>query len=527
MGHDALSAPKTAFETDEQRTQGENAMQAYRYRDEKSDKFWRIEHIGAALAINYGKTGTTGKYQIKEFDSKEACEKEARKLIASKTKKGYQVYPEFDAGSQLHIDDEEIGLHPLTSHPSFRAHFTEDFYYDCGDEEAPFGSDEGSDTLAELQDYMKKNRNIVLYRFPRHIMADVWDMRYLPPDSLEPEDIKAIIARPDDGIPMSQYLMINDQVIIASALGQIKIMGRVELRLRALALRAMRRLITVAELMGYGYSGITQKMIEDLESFQNPPGPAPSKTAQTLMRYLACPCEVFSGLLDDDDIIFSYEQALEEGKTEGFTPLLVVADDILLESVTLAADDDSNMDFDPEKVKTYRADAVREALTLDPEEVLKALIDELDADERPETGPVKGGKAIMRLHAFWNYNATTFFNCHPTKEVILARIPARNPWELPVYVPMGGFNDCPAPAQQAAVMKYWYEKYGAVPSLVTYDEWELTLPRPVADEGEALKLANEHYAFCYDRVEQYESGYTIGKLAHCLMQSTVWYFWWD
>ena len=496
-------------------------MEVYRYKDNKSDKFWRIEYAGDVFAVNYGKTGTTGKYQIKEFDSKEECEKEAKKLIASKVKKGYQPYPEFESDKQLYIDDDEIGLHSLTSHPNFRAHFTDDFYYDCVDEEAPFGSDEGSDTLAELQDYMKKNRNINLYEYPKHIMENVWDMKYLPPDSLDIEEIKAIIAEPDDGIPMSQYLMINDQVAIASALGQIKIMGKVELRLKALALRSMRRLLIVAENVGYGFSKITQKMIEDLESFQNPPQPAPSETAQKLMDYLNCPCEIFSGLLDDDDLIYSYEQAFEQGKTDGYTPLLVVVDDILLEKVTMEVDEDSDMDFDSAKVKAYREKIIQEALTLDPAAVLKNLAEELSEDEKSDIGPVKGGDSLTHLEAFWDYDTKL------TKEVILAKIPTRNPWELPVYVPMGGFNDCPGPEQQAAVMKYWYEKYGAIPSVVTYDVWEFVLPQPVADKDEALKLANEHYSFCYDRVEQYADDYTVGKLAHCLMQSTVWYFWWD
>jgi hypothetical protein len=76
-------------------------------------------------------------------------------------------------------------------------------------------------------------------------------------------------------------------------------------------------------------------------------------------------------------------------------------------------------------------------------------------------------------------------------------------------------------------MKYWHQKYGAVPGVAAYHVLEFVLPKPVTDKEEALRLANEHYSFCYVRVEQYDDEYTIGKLAHCLMQSTVWYFWWD
>ena len=51
-------------------------IQALHFKDEKSDKFWFIETLDCELMVNYGKTGVTGKYEIKEFDTVEECEKE-------------------------------------------------------------------------------------------------------------------------------------------------------------------------------------------------------------------------------------------------------------------------------------------------------------------------------------------------------------------------------------------------------------------------------------------------------------------
>lgn len=68
--------------------------QTLHYIDEKSDKFWRIETDGCALVLNWGRTGTTGRYEIKEFATEEECEKQAVKLAASKTKKGYINMPD-------------------------------------------------------------------------------------------------------------------------------------------------------------------------------------------------------------------------------------------------------------------------------------------------------------------------------------------------------------------------------------------------------------------------------------------------
>lgn len=59
------------------------------YKDEKSHKFWDIETNGTNLTVQYGKVGTTGQSQTKQFTSEEECKKAADKLIAEKVKKGY------------------------------------------------------------------------------------------------------------------------------------------------------------------------------------------------------------------------------------------------------------------------------------------------------------------------------------------------------------------------------------------------------------------------------------------------------
>ena len=57
--------------------------------------------------------------------------------------------------TKLYLDDEETGLSRETSHPNFTEHFSEEFYYDCVDDESPFGNDNGADTLYELEDLFK------------------------------------------------------------------------------------------------------------------------------------------------------------------------------------------------------------------------------------------------------------------------------------------------------------------------------------------------------------------------------------
>lgn len=502
---------------------------SYRYTDEKSDKFWVIESSGNALAVHYGKTGSIGRFQLKEYEDESEREKQEQKLIAAKVKKGYVPWEGFNFNHCLYFDDEEIGLHPLTSHPHFRKHFTADFYYDCSDDEAPFGSDDGNDTLHLLCEYIRKMRDADLMYFPRQLQEQDWGLEWFEPTAPTEAEVKALLGREDIGkLPASRHLLACDHVIVASAFGQIKVMGRVFDRLREMALCSLRRMALVFRLEGYGESHAIPQMITDLERFQNPEH-TPSEVARTIVNYLDCPCRVFAPSLDDDDIIYAYNRALEEGAGNGHTPLLIVVSDTLLESITIAVNEDSDMDFDSDKVRAWREKTLAETDSLNAAAFLKGK----EQLPRELIGKVnlKKGELRNNLCALWGSEGNTY-------EVILAKLPTANPWEAAIYVPMGGFNDCPGPAEQAAVMRYWYEKHGAFPALVTYDEWEFCAP-PVVSLGNApalskeeqdklLQLAAEQYIFCTDRVDQYSGGvYTLGDLASSLAISSRWYFWWD
>ena len=56
------------------------------FKDAKSSKFWTINQNGTTYTGSYGKIGTEGVEQTKEFDSDEACEKAFDKVVASKVK---------------------------------------------------------------------------------------------------------------------------------------------------------------------------------------------------------------------------------------------------------------------------------------------------------------------------------------------------------------------------------------------------------------------------------------------------------
>jgi hypothetical protein len=253
----------------------------------------------------------------------------------------------------------------------------------------------------------------------------------------------------------------------------------------------------------------------------------PSELARRLMDYLDCPCEWFPPMEDDDPILERFHAACEEGSKKGFFPVLVTADDLLLECLALNSGCEDGEEITREKLRFSRARLLQAALP-DSSAFLSGLLKsrraELEEDGILETelfGKVEGGETLDRFCSFWDYETET------THELLLARIPADHPWEVFAWLPMGGWNECPDTPGLMAAARHWYERYGAIPCAVTHDELEFRLAAPVTGVETASRLAWEQYAFCPDRVDQCEENGTIGTLADTLRQSTVWYFWWD
>lgn len=252
----------------------------------------------------------------------------------------------------------------------------------------------------------------------------------------------------------------------------------------------------------------------------------PTPVARALMRYLDCECRYFPPLADDDPITADYGYAARRGRKDGYVPVLIRADELLLKCLIMNSDPDSGEaadgSFDLQKVKEYRERILslpvkdgKKLLQL-PDEV-KETVREYGIDwESIIMGNMEGGEENNSFLSYWE-NGT-----NRTAPLILAMIPVKNPWEIFAYLPFGGWNECPGTEELMAAAKYWYEQYGAVPAAVTHDELEFAVPAPVPKER-AAKLAQEQYCFCPDAADEG----TIGSLADGLRRSGMWYFWWD
>ena len=212
-----------------------------------------------------------------------------------------------------------------------------------------------------------------------------------------------------------------------------------------------------------------------------------------------------------EEIEKKYLAAYKDGKEKEYTPVFLVLDDNLLETFEINMEDEDT-DNMMELVKSN----LEKAKSINPIEFLEKFQGQ---NEEIDYKFDDSEKYNLELSTLFDYDGNF------KDDVILVKVPTEKPYEVLGYFGMGGYNECPFPAEQVAVAKYWYEKYGAVPAVITYDTIVFYVERPPQTLEEAKKLAIEQYAFCYDLVEQCCG--TFEKLVDGLYKNIQWYFWWD
>ncbi|MDP1825974.1 MAG: DNA ligase [Archangium sp.] len=84
------AAPAPAAAGGKSSKSGEEGARYFEFIEGSSSKFWEIRVDGTTFYTRYGKIGTDGQMTQKDFDSPEKTQAEANKLVAEKTKKGYE-----------------------------------------------------------------------------------------------------------------------------------------------------------------------------------------------------------------------------------------------------------------------------------------------------------------------------------------------------------------------------------------------------------------------------------------------------
>lgn len=242
-----------------------------------------------------------------------------------------------------------------------------------------------------------------------------------------------------------------------------------------------------------------------------------SATAKNMVAAWDYPYKIYAAKTPVETIINDYEDALERGKTEGFIPVLVPVDETLEEHFRILNQENYSV---ADTLLAMPASG-KQLLAERFEEYSRDSLEDFDMDMDAFSGEYDGEPEVMS-----GFSALLDYSTEDTLEIILFEIPTGQPWEVVAYLPFGGWNECPAPSEMAAICKHWYEEYGAIPTVVTHDVFEMRLPQPVPSD-KALEVAKEHYAFTPDRVDQGTETYTLGEVAASIKVSSGWFFWWD
>jgi predicted DNA-binding WGR domain protein len=69
---------------------GKSTPRRFEFSEGTSNKFWEVWVEGTQLMTKYGKIGSSGSQTVKDFGTDEKVTKEYDKIVAEKTKKGYE-----------------------------------------------------------------------------------------------------------------------------------------------------------------------------------------------------------------------------------------------------------------------------------------------------------------------------------------------------------------------------------------------------------------------------------------------------
>ncbi len=69
---------------------GSSTPRRFEFSEGSSNKFWTVWTEGTQLMTKYGKIGSAGSQTVKDFGTAEKVQKEYDKIVAEKTKKGYE-----------------------------------------------------------------------------------------------------------------------------------------------------------------------------------------------------------------------------------------------------------------------------------------------------------------------------------------------------------------------------------------------------------------------------------------------------
>jgi uncharacterized protein YfeS len=146
------------------------------------------------------------------------------------------------------MDEEVYGINKDFAHKRAIELIPEEFFWDCVDELAPYGSDEGDMALSEYRDWRKQNPNTPTYNCLVWTIESVGEIAIeeYNEDILDKKLVKSQIV--DDDFDDHQFIYILDVSVIAAGFGQLVDEGTIDAKNKPLISLAIERQKIWAEL---------------------------------------------------------------------------------------------------------------------------------------------------------------------------------------------------------------------------------------------------------------------------------------
>ena len=234
-------------------------------------------------------------------------------------------------------------------------------------------------------------------------------------------------------------------------------------------------------------------------------------------KLFECDAQKLEEGINGTELTEIYKEACNDGKKNGYTPVIVVLDDTLEDHITFTFEDAGG--------SAIFTDSVRKNNQGNGKELFEEMYAELEGDYGSEFFAVDEEALDMMITMDDCSDENNIFPTLNTQEgeVYLVKVPTEKPYEIFAWLPFGGWNDCPDAETMIAMCNYWYDQYGAIPAMLSRDILSFYLETPVSDEETAINIAKEQCVFCPDLLGMGGMEAYIGMI----LNGKVWSFWWD
>lgn len=139
------------------------------------------------------------------------------------------------------MEEEIYGIDKDHAHKRAIELIPEDFFWDCVDELAPFGSDEGDMALSEFREWKKSNPNVPTYECIKWTIESVGELNISDYNEKILDENLILTQMEDEEFDDQQYIFTVDISAIATGFGQLVDEGKIDERNKPLIQLAIDR----------------------------------------------------------------------------------------------------------------------------------------------------------------------------------------------------------------------------------------------------------------------------------------------